>query len=73
MINVDGDTVSYRRTYVFMADGTTLTSDSTRRFWPRVTIEKAVSSAGYELTDAREAPDRPGREFIFIARKPDQA
>jgi ubiquinone/menaquinone biosynthesis C-methylase UbiE len=27
-------------------------------------------SAGYGLADVRDAPDRPGREWVFIARKP---
>ncbi len=67
---VDGDLVSTRRTYVFAADGATLTSDSTRRFAPRAVIKDSLISAGYELADVRDAPDRPGREWVFIARKP---
>jgi len=66
---VDGDMVSYRRTYVFAADGATLTSDSTRRFRPRAAVEHSLISAGYALADVRDAPDRPGREWVFIARK----
>lgn len=67
---VDGDVVSIRRTYVFAADGATLTSDSTRRYPSRATIEDSLISSGYELTDVRDAPDRPGLELVFIARKP---
>jgi hypothetical protein len=52
------------------ADGTTLTSDSTRRYPPRAAIEDSLISAGYELTDVRDAPGRPGLELVFIARKP---
>ncbi len=66
---VDGPLVSYRRTYVF-ADGTTLTSDSTRRFWTRAEIEDSLAAAGYTLTEVRDAPDRPGWEWVFIARRP---
>jgi ubiquinone/menaquinone biosynthesis C-methylase UbiE len=73
LTEVSGDLVRYRRTYVFAADGRTLTSDSTRRFWPRTALEDSLSSAGYELTDVREAPDRPGYEWVFIARKPGAA
>jgi SAM-dependent methyltransferase len=69
---VNGVLVSYRRTYVFAADGTTLTSDSTRRFWSRAEIEGSLRSAGYALADVRDAPDRPGWEWVFIARKPGQ-
>jgi hypothetical protein len=67
---VSGELVSYRRTYVFAADGATITSDSTRRFWSRNEIEDSLRSGGYVLADVRDAPDRPGREWVFIARKP---
>jgi hypothetical protein len=67
---VDGEYVSYRRTYVFAADRTTLTSDSTRRFRSRTGIEGSLRSAGYTLIEVRDAPDRPGRELVFIARTP---
>jgi hypothetical protein len=33
-------------------------------------IEESLISAGYELIDVRGAPDRPGLELVFIARKP---
>jgi hypothetical protein len=67
---VNGPLVSYRRTYVFAADGTTLVSDSTRRFWTREEIEDSLRAADYTLAEVRDAPDRPGREWVFIARKP---
>jgi SAM-dependent methyltransferase len=66
---VNGPLVSYRRTYVF-ADGATVTSDSTRRFWSRTEVESSLRTAGYALDEVRDAPDRPGREWVFIARKP---
>ena len=65
---VDGDYVSYRRTYVFGADRATLTSDSTRRFRSRAEIEGSLLSAGYTLVDVHDAPDRPNYEWIFVAR-----
>jgi hypothetical protein len=46
------------------------TSDSTRRFWSRAEIEGSLRSAGYALAGVRDAPDRPGWEWVFIARKP---
>jgi hypothetical protein len=66
---VRGDYVSYRRTYVFGADGVTLTSDSTRRFRSRAEIEDSLHSAGYRLSDVHDAPDRPNYEWIFVARR----
>jgi SAM-dependent methyltransferase len=67
---VDGDLVSTRRTYVFAADRETLVSEGIRRYPPRPVIEDSLISAGYELTDVRGAPERPGLELVFIARKP---
>ncbi len=67
---VKGDLVSTLRTYVFAADGARLTSAGTRRYPPRAVIEESLSSAGFELADVRGAPDRPGLELVFIARKP---
>jgi ubiquinone/menaquinone biosynthesis C-methylase UbiE len=70
LTGVDGDYVSYRRTYVFAADGATLTSDSTRRFRSQAEIEGSLRSAGYTLVDVHDAPDRPNYEWVFVARKP---
>jgi hypothetical protein len=67
---VSGQLVSYRRTYVF-DDGARLTSDSTRRFRTRAEIQGSLAAAGYALVEVRDAPDRPGREWVFIARKPE--
>jgi ubiquinone/menaquinone biosynthesis C-methylase UbiE len=70
VIRVEGDLVRTQRTYVFAADGATMISDATRRYPPRADIEDSLISAGYEVTDVRGAPDRPGLELVFIARKP---
>jgi SAM-dependent methyltransferase len=67
---VNGQCVNYRRTYVFAADRATLTSDSTRRFRTRAELEDSLRAADYTLADVRDAPDRPGREWVFIAAKP---
>jgi SAM-dependent methyltransferase len=61
--------VSYRWTYRFLADGTVITSDSTRRFRSRDEVESSLAACGYRVLDVREAPDRPGREFVFIAER----
>jgi SAM-dependent methyltransferase len=68
LIEVSGPLVSFRGTYVFAADGQVLTSDSTLRFRGRDEIEAALTDHGYVLTEVRDAPDRPGREFVFFAR-----
>jgi SAM-dependent methyltransferase len=48
----------------------TLTSDSTLRFRERAEVEEDLAAHGYVLEDVRDAPDRPGREFVFVARRP---
>lgn len=61
--------VSFRHTYRFLVDGTVITSDSTIRFRDRDEVESNLVAQGYRVLDVREAPDRPGREFVFIAER----
>jgi hypothetical protein len=56
---------------VFASDGEVLTSDSTLRFREREEIEAALVANGYEVAEVRDAPDRPGREFVFFALRPE--
>lgn len=60
--------ISFRWTFAFEADGAELTSDSTLRFRERAEIGEALGAAGFVVEDVRDAPDRPGREFVFIAK-----
>ena len=60
--------VTFRWTFVF-PDGEVLTSDSTLRFRERDEIQAALEAHGYVVDDIRDAPDRPGREFVFFARR----
>lgn len=69
--DVSGPLVSFRWTSVFASDGEILTSDSTLRFRERDEVEAALVAHGYLVSDVRDAPDRPGREFVFIAQRPD--
>ena len=62
--------VSFRATVVFHADGEELTSDSTLRFRERGEVETDLTALGYAVEEVRDAPDRPGREFVFLARRP---
>ncbi|MEU0894554.1 class I SAM-dependent methyltransferase [Streptomyces massasporeus] len=73
LLDVNGPLVTFRWTYVFAADGQTLTSDSTLRFRERQEVEAALAAQGYVVEDVRDAPDRPGREFVFVARRPETA
>ncbi len=64
--DVSGALITFRWTWVFAADGTTLTSDSTLRFRERNELEAELLAHGYRVDQVRDAPDRPGREFVFV-------
>jgi SAM-dependent methyltransferase len=66
---VDLPFVSFRYTYSFLADGAVVTSDSTLRFRGRDEVEASLAARGYRVLEVRDAPDRPGREFVFIAER----
>ena len=70
LIDVSLPLVTFRWTYVFAADGQVLTSDSTLRFRERQEVERDLVTHGYSVEEVRDAPDRPGREFVFVARRP---
>lgn len=67
---VSGPLVTFRWTYRFAADGQVLTSDSTLRFRERDDVQQDLEAHGYVVDDIRDAPDRPGREYVFLARRP---
>ena len=68
--DVNGSLVSFRSTTVFASDSEVLTFDSTLRFREREEVEADLVTNGYVIDDVRGAPDRPGREFVFFARRP---
>jgi SAM-dependent methyltransferase len=69
VLDVSGDLVSFRGTVVFESDGAVLTSDSTLRFRHRDEVAASLAAVGFVVDEVREAPDRPGREMVFIARR----
>jgi SAM-dependent methyltransferase len=71
LLEARGDLVSFRSTVVFESDGVVLTSDSTLRFRHRDEVTASLGTAGYVVDEVRQAPDRPGRELVFIARRAD--
>jgi SAM-dependent methyltransferase len=50
-------------------DDVTLPSLSTLRFRGREEIEADLARHGFEVADVRDAPDRPGKEHVFLARR----
>lgn len=71
LIDVQLPLVSFRQTFVFQRDGTVLTSDSTLRFRSRCEVIDTLYDINLTVEDIRDASDRPGLEFVFIARCPD--
>ena len=59
--------VTFDSTTVF-PDGTRVVATSTLRFRDRAEVETDLRSVGFVVIDVRDAPDRPGREFVFLAR-----
>ncbi|MFD0374528.1 class I SAM-dependent methyltransferase [Streptomyces sp. NPDC127112] len=70
LVEVSQPLVTFRWNYVFAADGQHLMSDSTLRFRGRQEVEADLIAQGYVLREVRDAPDRPGKEFVFVAQRP---
>jgi SAM-dependent methyltransferase len=60
--------VSFRHHYRFDGDDTDVVSESTLRFRTAEQIEADLARVGFAVRDIRDAPDRPGRELVFIAQ-----
>jgi SAM-dependent methyltransferase len=67
--DVSGEYVTFRVTYAFESDGEVLTADSTLRFRSEEAIMDSLTAAGFTVAEIRDAPDRPGREFVFVATR----
>ncbi len=46
-----------------------MTSESTLRFRTRSEMAETLSRAQFTVEVVRDAPDRPGLEFVFIAHR----
>jgi len=68
LVSVDEPFVSFRHHWRFASDGVELTSDSTLRFRTQAQIRSSLGAAGFRVADIREAPDRPGLEWVVLAR-----
>lgn len=49
--------------------GEAVASASTLRFRERDEVERDLIEHGFEVVDVRDAPDRPGKELVFLARR----
>jgi hypothetical protein len=71
VVEVSRPVVRFRWTWVFASDQEVLTSDSTLGFRARDEVEAALVAGGFAIDQVRGAPDRPGRELVFFARRPE--
>lgn len=66
--------VTFQRSYRFppgiLPDGEVVTSVSILRLYGRGEIEASLNAAGFEVDEVVDAPDRPGLEWVFVARRP---
>jgi len=68
LLGVNLPFVSFRHTYRF-PDGLEIASDSTLRFRSRAEVEASLVRCGFSVVKVLDAPDRPGKEYVFVARK----
>jgi SAM-dependent methyltransferase len=71
LVEADADRVSFHTTFIFKNDGAVLTSQSSLRFRGRDELTASLTAAGLHVDEVRDAPDRPGLEFVFITRRQD--
>lgn len=62
--------VTFRMTFAFPDGRGTVTSVSTLRFRGRDEIAASLARSGLRVDEVRGAPDRPGRELVFVCRRP---
>lgn len=67
VVDVSLPFVSFRSTYRFERDNVVLTSDSTLRFRELNELRESLEIAGFAIREVRDAPDRPGLEYVVIA------
>ncbi|MFD0680022.1 MULTISPECIES: methyltransferase domain-containing protein [unclassified Paenibacillus] len=70
LLNVQLPLVTFRQTFVFQKDGTVISSDSTLKFRNRSEIIDSIRGTNLHVEAIRDAPDRPGLEFVFVTRFP---
>lgn len=68
----DGALVTFESPNLFEADGSAIVSRSTLRFRSRDQVEASLAATGFAVDEVRDAPDRPGRELVFVARRVQQ-
>lgn len=55
------------RSHMQLPDGTVHTAESTLIFRSMAEIERTLAEAGFTVTEVKDAPDRPDREWVILA------
>ena len=66
LLSVEPPLVTFSSTTV-LSDGETVAAESTLRFRERDEVEESLARAGFGRVEVRDAPDRPGLEWVFVA------
>lgn len=64
----DDEYVRFFGVTVFVSDGVRVEQPSTLRFRSRDALTSSLEQEGFVVEGIRDAPDRPGREYVFNAR-----
>ena len=67
VVNVEGEKVSFIWHYHFKKTDEYYQSQSTLRFRSQEAISHSLTQAGFTIEAILDAPDRPGKEFVFVA------
>jgi hypothetical protein len=70
---VDQSARRMRGAATFASDGFELESNYTLKFRNRKEVEETQAANGFVTLDARDACDRPGRQYVFLTRRADRA
>jgi len=70
LTKVSGDYVTFRTETAFLRENVVVESSSTLRFRDRPEVEASLVDVGFQLREVRDAPDRPGLEFVFLTLRP---
>jgi SAM-dependent methyltransferase len=69
LTDVDLPFVTFDSFVRFERGGDVIASTSTLRFRTRDEVAASLAATGFVVDEVRDAPDRPGREFVFLARR----
>ena len=69
LLDVSRDLVTFRWNYIFASDDAIVTSISTLRFRDYDAIVSSLKKSGFVIESVQDAPDRPGKEFVFVCSK----